>query len=258
VQYSWKGEPPGFDVDAAAASLTAWLLGPGAAANEVDGPLGRTMSAVAKATDHIVMHDYQAETPCLALPCPVLGVSWALTLCAMHQRERSVFSPWLGFAEQAEHSASEIRKEHRRLQRRVAVLQEASKERHRLETETHAPPDAHAHDVLCENPIAAVTHCLEIADQLEATAAAIRRESNMPEFRQRPPPSRRPLALLTAVWQHLRFDGGFTYAAIAELVPDEQSPAGLPRRIRAAMRRPDVRWQSANARPNRTRKKAAK
>ena len=191
MQISWKGEAPGFDVEAAIASLAAWTLAD-AVANDVEDLKTRTASALAKSTDHIVMHDHQAETPCLAQPCPTLGVSWSLTLCVMHQRERSVFAPWLEFADQAERSASEIRK-----------------------------------------------------------------QSNMPEFRKRPPPNRRPLELLTGVWQHLRFDGGFTYAAIAALVPDEQGPRGLPGRIKAAMRRPDARWQSANARPARKRKKTS-
>src|SRR5258708_35845913 len=34
---------------------------------------------------------------------------------------------------------------------------------------------------------------------------------------------------------HLRFDGGFTYAAIGALVPDEHGPRGLPGPIKAAM-----------------------
>ncbi len=256
MQISWKGEAPGFDVEAAIASLAAWTLAD-AVANDVEDLKTRTASALAKSTDHIVMHDHQAETPCLAQPCPTLGVSWSLTLCVMHQRERSVFAPWLEFADQAERSASEIRKQFRRLRRCIAVLREASNERHRLEAETHAPPGAHAHDVLCENPITAVARCLQTAGELEAAAAAIRKQSNMPEFRKRPPPNRRPLELLTGVWQHLRFDGGFTYAAIAALVPDEQGPRGLPGRIKAAMRRPDARWQSANARPARKRKKTS-
>ncbi len=192
MQNSWKGEAPGFDVEAAIASLAAWILAD-AVANDVEDLTTRTASAIAKATDHIVMHDHQAETPCLAQPCPTLGVSWSLTLCVMHQRERSVFAPWLEFADQAEHSASEIRKQFRRLRRCVAVLREGSNERHRLEAEMHAPPGAHAHDVLCENPITAVAHCLQTAGELEAAAAAIRKQSNMPEFRKRPPPNRRPL-----------------------------------------------------------------
>jgi hypothetical protein len=75
-------------------------------------------------------------------------------------------------------------------------------------------------------------------------AAELRRRALVPELQQPPPPHRPPLPLLTAVWQHLRREGGFSYEAIAELVPDLIGPAGLVRRIKDRVELDDEGWLS--------------
>jgi hypothetical protein len=239
------GSAQGFNLDDAITKLTDWLVREGVVA------LGTPPLAAAMV--HIMMHEREGESsveqlasaPCCHHPCPRLGVSWALYACCMHQHERDLFGPWLALALQSEESTKNLLIEHSLLADASAKVRDASQALHENERAARAERDIHPHDLMCERPARLVARLRDLIDEVTTLAIELRKRALVPEFRQPPPPHRPPLALLTAVWQHLHRDGGLSFDVIATLVPDDLGPAGLMRRIKNRVERcDDERWLS--------------
>lgn len=217
---------PGFDVSRAIENLHRTALDLGAKPSSGCDP----QNAYDLAMQHILQHGFQHEAVdglhsqvagrCRVSPCQLAGVCYSLQ--ELLQWKREVTAPRSRAIIAVAHAARECHEAMEAQLARFAIvareLIRSSDMHHELEDRHHVPGQFHKHELTCVAPQEAINDSESALARFDRLANELPAMIESPELAQ--PPARKRTALLhSAVCQHLRW-GGWSYADIADLVPD--------------------------------------
>jgi len=212
---------PGFGTAAVQARLFDWLKANGFAREGHD--------ALDVAMQHIELHavqptpadvepsSLQVEQLCLLEPCRAAGAAFALRELMLHRIEAE--QDLAGLILALDTMASALRKIERSQALDVVRLARQQHEQlQRLLRNERGAVDGEFLDVACRAPVELFVSLTHVRDRSESLAAVLRTYADS-HAAEEATGGRPAQALLVALTQHLD-SGGFTYAEIAELLPD--------------------------------------
>jgi hypothetical protein len=198
----------------------------------------RTADPWATARAHL--HPFGRGEPCTTNPCRLAALCLALFEVLQHQSEAQGLTALLDAAAKTESTWTWLRTDGHRYVEALTTLSAYGKDRHRFEHAHGLGVQAHDHDTVCVRPQQIIGVLVVLLRALEGFGDALLESPWSNELRQHGRRPRSSHLLLRAVCQHLRW-GGFTYGAIATLIPDGNGPRGAAERVRKRVAMPDAR-----------------